>query len=164
MKSTKPASKSSEDRNKNVRLVKIDTDNFDAMTHLSVDDTQKGFLVENIYSLAEAYATLAEGRFVQCFGIYDKEIPVGFLMIGYDYTSCCRGEVPDFIRNSYNIWRLMIDKNFQNNISGHSPAEKQNTAGFPTNRKTRQQNSCIAPSVLRKDPSGTWKAVKCRLY
>ena len=60
MKSTKPASKSSEDRNKNVRLVKIDTDNFDAMTHLSVDDTQKGFLVENIYSLAEAYATLAE--------------------------------------------------------------------------------------------------------
>ena len=114
MKSIKPTSKSNENRNKNVRLVKIDTDNFDAMTHLSVDDTQKGFLVENIYSLAEAYATLAEGRFVQCFGIYDKEIPVGFLMIGYDYTSCCRGEVPDFIRNSYNIWRLMIDKNFQN--------------------------------------------------
>ena len=97
----------------NVRLVKVNTHNFDSMIHLSLTDEQKKYLVENIYSLAEAYATLAEGRYVQCFGVYAGEIPVGFLMISYDFQSCCRAEVPDFIINNYDIWRLMIDKNYQ---------------------------------------------------
>ena len=33
-------------------------------------------------------------------------------MIGYDYTSCCVGEIPDFIKNNYLIWRLMIDNRY----------------------------------------------------
>ncbi len=97
----------------NIRLVKVDTENFDSLTHLSVTEEQKKYLVENTYSLAEAYATVAEGRFVQCFGVYDEDVPVGFLMISYDFQSCCKAEVPDFIVNNYDIWRLMIDRHYQ---------------------------------------------------
>ena len=67
----------------NVRLVKVDTDNLDELIKLTVNDYQKNFVASNIYSLAEAYATVAEGGFAQPFGIYADEEPVGFLMIGY---------------------------------------------------------------------------------
>ena len=67
----------------NVRLVKVDTDNLDDLIKLTVNDYQKNFVASNIYSIAEAYATVAEGGFAQPFGIYADEEPVGFLMIGY---------------------------------------------------------------------------------
>ena len=70
---------------KNVRLVKVDTKNFDALIDLEVNEEQKNYVARNIYSLAEAYATKSEGRFALPLGIYDGETPVGFLMIGYDY-------------------------------------------------------------------------------
>ncbi len=36
-------------KNNNIRLVKVDTDNFDSLTHLSVAEEQKKYLVENVY-------------------------------------------------------------------------------------------------------------------
>ena len=42
---------------KNVRLVKVDTKNFDALIDLEVNEEQKNYVARNIYSLAEAYAT-----------------------------------------------------------------------------------------------------------
>lgn len=104
----------------NVRLVPVDTENFDALIGLSVSEDQRGELAENVYSLAEAYAELSEGRFVRTFGIYDGSEPVGFLMIGFDHQSCCVAEVPDFIRDNYLIWRLMIDRRYQNRGYGRA--------------------------------------------
>ena len=91
---------------KNVRLVKVDTKNFDALIDLEVNEEQKNYVANNIYSLAEAYATKAEGRFALPLGIYDGETPVGFLMVGYDYPDFCDGEVPEYEKNSYLIWRF----------------------------------------------------------
>ena len=95
---------------KNVRLVKVDTKNFDALIDLEVNEEQKNYVANNIYSLAEAYATKAEGRFALPLGIYDGETPVGFLMIGYDYPDFCDGEAPEYQKNSYLIWRFMIER------------------------------------------------------
>ncbi|MBR5341316.1 MAG: GNAT family N-acetyltransferase [Erysipelotrichaceae bacterium] len=109
----KMTDKSYEIKNKNLRLVKVDTDNFYELSLLSVNDDQKGFVADNVFSLALAYATVAEGRFAQAFGIYDGDTPVGFVMIGFNNVFGCKDEVPDFIKNNYLIWRFMIDKKYQ---------------------------------------------------
>ena len=109
---------------KNVRLVKVDTKNFDALIDLEVNEEQKNYVANNIYSLAEAYATKAEGRFALPLGIYDGETPVGFLMVGYDYPDFCDGEVPEYQKNSYLIWRFMIDKNYQRKGYGRAAMQQ----------------------------------------
>ena len=100
-------------KDKKIRLVKVDRKNFDALIDLEVDESQKNYVADNIYSLAEAYATLADGKFVVPFGIYAGEAPVGFLMIGYDIDDCRDGVIPYFTVNSYLIWRFMIAKEHQ---------------------------------------------------
>ena len=98
----------------NVRLVKVDTRNLDELISLEPFGSQQSFVAPNIYSLAEAYANVAEGRYAQPFGIYDGETPVGFLMIGYDIADeeADREKYP-LLNGSYLIWRLMIDKEHQ---------------------------------------------------
>ena len=100
--------------NKNVRLVKVNTKNFDDLIDLEPLESQQNFVADNIYSLAEAYANISDGRYAQPFGIYDGETPVGFLMIGYDIADeeADREKYP-LITNNYLIWRFMIDKNHQ---------------------------------------------------
>ena len=100
----------------NVRLVKVDTHTFDRLARLSVREEQKEFVASNLYSLAEAYATVAEGRFAQPFGVFAGEVPVGFLMIGYDFRDEWEEnamECPEFVKDSYFLWRFMIDKDHQ---------------------------------------------------
>ena len=109
---------------KNVQLVKVDTKNFDALIDLEVYEEQKNYVADNIYSLAEAYATKAEGRFALPLGIYDGETPVSFLMIGYDYPDFCDGEAPEYQKNSYLIWRFMIDKNYQRKGYGRAAMQQ----------------------------------------
>ena len=105
--------------NEQVRLVDIDTDNFEDLIKLSVTDEQKNFVASNVYSLAEAYATNAEGGFAKPFGIYVGDKPVGFLMIGYfdhdddDEDDDDEEETPDYVYGNYLFWRFMIDKNYQ---------------------------------------------------
>lgn len=98
----------------NIKLVKVNTKNFDALVNLEVNEEQKNYVASNVYSLAEAYATNAEGEGAAMpFGIYDGETPVGFLMIGYNICDDWDDEIPDFSINSYLIWRFMIDKKYQ---------------------------------------------------
>ena len=96
-----------------LRLVKVDTENFDDLIDLTVNKEQEEFVADNCYSIEEAYATNAEGRVALPFGIYDGDVPVGFLMIGYDCRTGWTNEVPDFAKNGYEIWRFMIDKKHQ---------------------------------------------------
>lgn len=46
------------------------------------------------------------------FGIYDDNTPVGFLMIGFDVDDYWE-DAPEIARGNYNLWRLMIDKEYQ---------------------------------------------------
>jgi diamine N-acetyltransferase len=103
-----------------IRLVKIDTGNFRDIVMLEVKEEQKNFVAHNAYSLAEAYANLARGRFVQPFGIYAGDVPVGFLMIGYFRKEDARPEereedveTMDFEYGNYLFWRFMIDREHQ---------------------------------------------------
>ena len=115
--------------NRNVRLVKVDTKNFDALIDLAPFESQKNFVAPNIYSLAEACANTAEGRYAQPFGIYDGETPVGFLMIGFDIADeDAEREKYPFLNNNYLIWRFMIDRNHQN--KGYGKAAMQLALDF----------------------------------
>ncbi len=79
---------------------------------LSVEDYQKSFVAGNDISIIEAYTTVTAHGHAFPFGIYDGTTPVGFLMVGYgvdDYWT----DAPEIARNSYNLWRFMIDKRYQ---------------------------------------------------
>ena len=71
-------------KNKDLHLVKADKENFWTLLDLKVAKEQKNFVASNAVSLAQAYDTLADGKFVQAFGIWDGETPVGFAMIGHN--------------------------------------------------------------------------------
>ena len=103
-----------ESENKSIRLVQVDTKNFDALIELAPDKSQYGFVANNSYSLAEAYANRVEGRYAQPFGIYHGETPVGFLMIGFNIADEDDPEKFPLLVNNYLIWRFMIDKHHQN--------------------------------------------------
>lgn len=94
-----------------VQLVPIGTDNFEEVFRLRVAPEQQDYVASNAYSLAEAYAVRAEGRFVQPFGIYDGKTPVGFAMIGHN--AFVNDDCPAAYRDSYYLWRLMIDSHYQ---------------------------------------------------
>lgn len=104
-------------KNETIRLVDVGTDNFRELIKLTVTEEQKNFVASNVYSLAEAYANVAEGKYAKPFGIYAGDTPVGFLMIGYigedEEPDDDDEEFLDFIPGSYLIWRLMIDKDQQ---------------------------------------------------
>lgn len=99
-----------------LHLEKITWDNVDAVLNLHVTKEQRNFVARNKDSLVHAYlAMTAEGKSVFTFGIYQEKKPVGFLMIGYDIGED-DGEEPCadwFLRNSYLIWRFMIDRRYQ---------------------------------------------------
>lgn len=63
-----------------MQLVKIGVDHFEDVCSLSVAPEQRDFVAPNPYSLAEACAVQAEGRFVQPFALYEGPVPVGFAM------------------------------------------------------------------------------------
>ncbi len=100
---------------------KITWDNFEAIENLHVYKEQRHFVARNKDSLVHAFIAMsADGKQVFPFGIYRDKKPVGFIMIGYDIgeddgTEPCADW---FLRNSYFIWRFMIDKRYQGNGYG----------------------------------------------
>ncbi|MBR2570569.1 MAG: GNAT family N-acetyltransferase [Clostridia bacterium] len=98
-------------RNQGLHLVKADAQNFWSLMDLRVAKEQERFVASNAVSLAEAYDTRADGRFVQCFGICDGENPVGFAMIGHNSEEY--EGMAEVYRHSYNLWRFMIDRRYQ---------------------------------------------------
>ncbi len=103
-----------ESKNNHVRLVEVGIKNFDDLVDLAPFESQFGFVANNCYSLAEAYANIADGRYAKPFGIYAGDEPVGFLMIGFDISDgdADREKFPLLVDN-YLIWRFMIDKKHQ---------------------------------------------------
>lgn len=98
-------------KNKNLHLVKADTENFWTLMDLRVSKDQENFVASNSISLAQAYDTRAFGKFVQPFGIWDGDTPVGFAMIGHNSEEY--EEMADVYKRSYCLWRFMIDQRYQ---------------------------------------------------
>ena len=95
-----------------LKLKKINRKNVGEILKLEVFDNQKRFVAPNNISIIEAYLAITENNDVFTFGIYNDDTPIGFLMIGYDVNSDDEG-APMIAKGNYNIWRLMIDKEFQ---------------------------------------------------
>ena len=95
-----------------LKLKKINRNNIVEILKLGVFDNQKSFVATNNSSIIEAYIAITENNDVFTFGIYNDDTPIGFLMIGYDVNSDDEG-APMIAKGNYNIWRLMIDKEFQ---------------------------------------------------
>ncbi|MBQ7671371.1 MAG: GNAT family N-acetyltransferase [Clostridia bacterium] len=101
-----------------IRLEKIDAKNVWDVLDLKVRRDQKSFVASNECSIIQAYVAEGTGCTAFPFAIYDGKKAVGFLMIGYNeavlydfYDEC---DAPEVLKNNYSIWRLMIDKRYQN--------------------------------------------------
>ena len=70
-----------------LHLEKITYLNWHDVEELRVGKEQKGYLDNNVSSLALAYVIREVGFHVFPFGIYKGEKPIGFVMIGYDIPS-----------------------------------------------------------------------------
>ncbi len=95
-----------------LRLEKINGKNVWNILKLSVNNSQREFVASNEISIIEAYTAITANGYAYPFGIYDGDIPVGFLMIGFDKDDYWE-DAPDVATGNYNLWRLMIDKNYQ---------------------------------------------------
>ncbi|WP_026655432.1 MULTISPECIES: GNAT family N-acetyltransferase [Butyrivibrio] len=95
-----------------LRLEKINGKNVWNILKLSVNNSQREFVASNEISIIEAYTAITASGYAYPFGIYDGDIPVGFLMIGFDKDDYWE-DAPDVATGNYNLWRLMIDKNYQ---------------------------------------------------
>ena len=95
-----------------LELKKINRKNVADILKLEFFDNQKSFVATNNISIIEAYIAITENNHVFTFGIYKDDIPIGFLMIGFDVNSDDEG-APRIAKGNYNIWRLMVDKKFQ---------------------------------------------------
>ena len=105
-----------------IHLEKVTYDNVDAIVKLRVSKEQRNYVASNDWSLIDAYLSLAEGKPVFPFGIYNGKTLVGFMMIGYfnDWSGYERdawinSDSYRFYKDKYYyyVWRFMIDKRFQ---------------------------------------------------
>ena len=95
-----------------IRLEKVNAKNVWDILELSAAEDQRAFVASNNTSIIEAYTVLTAGGHVFPFGIFDDEIPVGFLMIGFG-TDDEWENPPAAAEGNYNLWRLMIDERYQ---------------------------------------------------
>lgn len=79
---------------------------------LKVAPYQRDFVADNAISFAEAYAAERHGTKTECFVAYFNNYPIGFASIAFG-TIGAEGE-KKWMRNSYCLWRLMIDIDYQN--------------------------------------------------
>jgi diamine N-acetyltransferase len=86
----------------------VTINNWRELAKLKVRNDQKIFVAENVYSIAESqfgFDHPVEGHWDMVpYGIYDDKLPVGFLMIGYNYGS------PN---EQGFVIRLMVDEKYQ---------------------------------------------------
>ena len=94
-----------------IHLEKVTWDNYSRIMNLRVTKEQTNYVAANARSLVHAYLALSGGEIVPYpFGIYLGKKPIGFVMIGYNGYE--PGE-PEFMKNTYFIWRFMIDRRYQ---------------------------------------------------
>ena len=94
-----------------IHLAKITYENFDDVFDLKVKKVQYPFVASNLYSIAEAYVTEVNGGHVFPFAIYNDKRLVGFIQLAYGENADQDGVSVE--KDSYEIWRLMIDKRYQ---------------------------------------------------
>ena len=87
-----------------VRLRGINEKNFDECINLKIKDSQKGFVADNVFSLAQAWLHRDMAR---PFAVYDDDTMVGFIMFDYNESDAECG-----------IWRFMIDERYQGSGRG----------------------------------------------
>ena len=95
-----------------VRIEKVNGKNVWDLLKLKVSDEQRSFVASNDTSIIEAYTAITGNGYAFPFGIYEEDIPVGFLMIGFDVDDYW-DDSPDIAKGNYNLWHLMIDKTYQ---------------------------------------------------
>ena len=105
-----------------IRLEKVNGKNVWEILKLSVSESQKSYVAANEISIIEAYTAITGNGYAFPFGIYDGDTPVGFLMIGFDVDDDWV-DAPDIARGNYNLWRLMIDKDYQNRGFGRKAVQ-----------------------------------------
>ena len=96
-----------------LRLEKVNGKNVWDILALRVAKEQEAFVAANAVSIIEAYTAITGNGYAFPFGIYDDDIPVGFLMVGFD-TDDFWEDAPPVAKGNYNLWRLMIDEKHQN--------------------------------------------------
>ncbi len=96
-----------------LRLEKVNGKNVWEILKLKVAEGQEDFVAGNDVSMIEAYTAITANGYAYPFGIYENDTPVGFLMIGFDKDDDWE-DAPAIASGNYNLWRLMIDGNFQN--------------------------------------------------
>lgn len=96
-----------------VKLEKVNAKNIWDILKLRVSEEQKSFVAGNDISIINAYTTITANGYAFPFGIYEDDMPIGFLMIGFD-TDDYWDDAPLIAKGNYNLWRLMIDINHQN--------------------------------------------------
>lgn len=96
-----------------LRLERVTGKNVWDILELHVSDAQKDFVAGNDISIIEAYAAITGNGHAFPFGIYEDDTPVGFLMVGFDKDDYWE-DAPQIANGNYNLWRLMIDRRFQN--------------------------------------------------
>ena len=105
-----------------IHLEKINGENIWDILKLNVSDSQKNFVASNDISIIEAYTAITSNGYAFPFGIFEGNNPVGFVMIGYDKDDYWK-DAPAIADGNYNLWRLMIDKNYQNRGYGKQAVE-----------------------------------------
>ena len=95
-----------------IRLEKINGKNVWDILKLQVDDEQKDYVAPNDISIIEAYTAITGNGYAFPFGIYNDDTPVGFVMIGFDSDDYW-DDAPNIAKGNYNLWRLMIAKEYQ---------------------------------------------------
>lgn len=95
-----------------LHLEKITAKNVWDILKLEVSESQRDFVAANDVSIIEAYIAITANGHAFSFGVYDGEIPVGFIMIGFDIDDYW-DDAPRIAKGNYNLWRLMIDQTYQ---------------------------------------------------
>ncbi len=96
-----------------LKLEKITGKNVWDILKLCVSEKQKNFVASNDISIIEAYTAITGNGYAFPFGIYEDDTPIGFLMIGFDVDDYW-DDAPIIAKGNYYLWRLMIDKIYQN--------------------------------------------------
>lgn len=95
-----------------IHLEKVTRKNVWRLLELKVTEEQENYVATNTQSIVEAYLTLEKGGVAFPFGIYEEDLPVGFLMIGYGADDDWN-DAPKIADGNYCLWRLMIDERYQ---------------------------------------------------
>ena len=91
--------------------------NWQSLIKLRVREDQTGFVASNLYSIAQAqFGDEYEGHWdLYPLGIYDADVPVGFVMYGLNF---------DHPTQQAFIQRLMVDERFQGKGYGRFAMQK----------------------------------------